>query len=464
MRKNISRRAFLKGGASAFAAAWLNSVLPAFAQDGLPFEVAEEAMNPLGLEAGVPVEGVFFEGGLGRAYLDNAADIFRALHPDNPMSVEGIQRVGEVLQPRFIGGNPPDVIDNSGAGNLPIDALVAENQLADFAPLMEAAALDSPGMTFAETLLPGSQTGGVFDGKQLLLNITYTVYGIWHSQTLFEEKGWEYPTTWEAMLDLCETIKSDGIAPWTYQGQYPQYVRFGMMEPLIYKNGGLDAIIAIDNLEDGAWTADPVVEAAQMLAQLVENDYILDGTEGLSHTESQAEWLQNNAAFIPCGSWLENEMRELTPEGFDMVVKPVPGKTEDDYAALLASAGEPYIVPINAANVVGGMEFMRCLLSKASAQFFAQEVGVIMPVNGGTDGVELSAALISANDAVAGAGEDVFDRKYSTWYTDLANGVRDAMGELMTGRISAEEFCETAQGYADDIKADDDVPKYTRTS
>jgi N-acetylglucosamine transport system substrate-binding protein len=86
-----------------------------------------------------------------------------------------------------------------------------------------------------------------------------------------------------------------------------------------------------------------------------------------------------------------------------------------------------------------------------------------MPVFGGTEGVELSAALVSANEAVAAAGEDVFDRKYSTWHTDLSNGARDAMGELMTGRISAEEFCATVQGIADDVKADDDIPKYTRT-
>ena len=46
----------------------------------------------------------------------------------------------------------------------------------------------------------------------------------------------------------------------------------------------------------------------------------MQGTEGLTHTEAQAEWLQGNALFIPSGSWLENEMRELTPEGFDMVV------------------------------------------------------------------------------------------------------------------------------------------------
>jgi N-acetylglucosamine transport system substrate-binding protein len=38
---------------------------------------------------------------------------------------------------------------------------------------------------------------------------------------------------------------------------------------------------------------------------LAENDYIMAGTEGLDHTESQAEWLQRQAALIPCGTWLE---------------------------------------------------------------------------------------------------------------------------------------------------------------
>jgi N-acetylglucosamine transport system substrate-binding protein len=462
-KRNFTRRQFLKGTAAAGGALFASQWLPAFAQEGLPFEVAPEAVNPLGLEAGKSVEGVLFEGGYGRGYIDNAADIFRAVHPDNEITVEGIQRVGPTLRPRFIQGAPPDVIDNSGAENLPMDGLVADDQLADLAPLMEAPALDTPGKTFAETLFPGSQADGVFNGKQLYLNVGFTVSGVWLSQSLFEEKGWEYAKTWDDHLALCETIKMAGIAPWTYQGQYPGYMQWGVLEPLIVKIGGLQAIIDIDNLVDGAWTADPVLQAATMMAQLVENDYILAGTEGLSHTESQAEWLQNHAAFIPCGSWLENEMRELTPEGFNMVVKQVPGPTEDTYPVLLAWPGEPYIVPKNAANVVGGMEYMRCMLSKHNAQYFAKNVSAVMPVFGGTEGVELSAALVSANEAVAVAGDAVFNDFYRTWYSPLNVDGADVVGELMTGRIGPEEFCETMQGIADDVKSDDDIPKYTHS-
>jgi N-acetylglucosamine transport system substrate-binding protein len=464
MRTKISRRDFLKSTAALAAAAGV-SRLPAIAraQTGLPFEVAPEAVNPLGLEPGTSVEGVFFEGGFGRSYIDNAADIFRALHPENTMTVEGIQRVQEVLQPRFIAGNPPDVIDNSGAGNIPLDALVADDQLADLTPLMNAPALDSPGMTFAETLFPGSQDVGVYDGRQLVLNIAFTVSGVWHSDSLFQEKGWAYPQTWDEMLALCETIKSDGTSPWTYQGRFPQYMVFGVFMPLVYKVGGVEALTLLDNLEDGAWQSAEVLQAATMIHQLAANDYILPGTEGLTHTESQAEWLQGNAVFIPCGTWLENEMRTLTPDGFNMVINPVPGPTADTFDSILAWPGEPYIVPKNAANVIGGMEFMRCMLSKANAQFFAKEISAIMPVFGGSEGIELSSALQSALDAAEAAGDGLFNYFWKDWYSDLNNATRDAMGELLTNRISPQQFCDTVQQAADMVKADDSIPKYTRS-
>lgn len=480
--KMFTRRAFLKQTALIGAGAALAACAPAAAPapsapaagqaaatpapaPELPFEVAADAMNPLGLEPGKPVEGVFFEGGFGRGYLDNAADIFRALHPENEMSVAGIQRVGDQLRPRFIGGNPPDVIDNSGAGNLDTAALVAEGSLMDLAPLFAAPSLDTPGVSFGDTLLPGSQSEGVYGGIQYVLNLAYTIAGIWHSQTLFEENGWEYPTTWDEMLGFCDMVKSTtDMAPWTYQGRYPQYMNFGVIWPLIYKNGGLQVIIDIDNLVDGAWEHPAVLKAAQMVQELHNQDFILAGTEGLTHTESQAEWLQGRAVFIPCGTWLENEMRDLTPENFNMVIKPVPGETEEAYASIQAWAGEPFIVPSQAANPIGGMEYLRCLMSKENAKWFAQNVGAIMPVMGGTEGVELSSAVLSATAMAEAAGDNIFDTQTDAWYTPLNDEMRDRTGDLLTGRITPEQWVEALQAKADEVKADDSIPKYERAS
>ncbi|MCP4404733.1 MAG: carbohydrate ABC transporter, N-acetylglucosamine/diacetylchitobiose-binding protein [bacterium] len=422
-------------------------------------EIAPEAVNPLNVPENTKAEGVFFQGGYGIDYIQNGADIFAKVHPGSEVSVEGIQGVGEKLRPRFIAGNPPDVIDNSGANALDTTALVNEGLLLDLAPLMNAPSLDTPGKTFGETLFDNSQNGGVWSGKQYALNVAYVVFGIWYNKALFEEKGWTYPATWDEMLSLCDTIQADGMACWTYQGQYPYYVSFGLLEGMVLKEGGDDVWKAIDNLEPDAWRHEAIVKSIDQIAELHSKGYILPGTEALNHTESQTEWLKGNAAFIPSGTWLENEMRSVIPEGFEMAIAGVPGTGN----AVIAEAGEPFIVPAHGKNPEAGMEYLRCLLSKAGAAFFAQEVGSIFPVKGGADGLDISTAMKSALDVVEAAGSDVYGRpKFLAWYNDLSTELENSLGSVITGRMTPEEFIDTVQAAADEVASDPDIPKFTR--
>jgi len=200
-----------------------------------------------------------------------------------------------------------------------------------------------------------------------------------------------------------------------------------------------------------------------MVAQISANDFLLEGTEALNHTESQAEWLKGNAAFIPCGTWLENEMKEVTPDGFDMVLAPIPAIDSSSAASVMATSGETYFVPSAATNPEAGMEYIRCLLSKESAKFFAENVSSMMPVIGGTEGLELSAGMSSAIAAVEAAGTDIFPQpKYGTWYNDLGTEVSNNLGEVMVGRMEPDEFIELAQAKADETAADEEVTKFTR--
>jgi N-acetylglucosamine transport system substrate-binding protein len=481
MRK-LSRREFLQtalvtGGAAALAACAPKATPTAEAPTEAPkseapaaegttiktdfgdVAIAAEAVNPLSLPDNSTVEGVFFSGGFGHAYIQYAADLFAKVHPGSTTTVEPIQGVGEKLRPRFVGGNPPDVIDNSGAGALDTGALMSEGQLLDLAPLFAAASLDSPGKTVAETFFAGSQVGGVIDSKQVQLMIAYSVGGIWYSSTTFAEKGWTYPTTWDEMLALCETIKTAGISPWTYQGKYPSYMEFGVLQAQIFKRGGMQPMIDIDNLVDKAWYNPAVVDSAKEMFTLVTNNYIMPGTEGLNHTESQAEWLKGKAIFIPCGAWLENEMKSSTPETFKMVMGEVPGNGH----AVLAEGGEPFIVPSKGKNPVGGMEFLRMQISKDSAKYFAVNVSSMMPVTGGTEGVSVSAGMESAVKVVAACGDNVFPfYRYGSWYPDMSKATSAALGEMLNNRMTPDQFIETCQAAADKVKADPEVTKFTR--
>ena len=301
----------------------------------------------------------------------------------------------------------------------------------------------------------------MIDGKLYALNIAYSVAGIWYSDTLFKEKGWTYPKTWPDMLSLCETIKSSGIAPWTYQGKYPGYMIFGLLQGLISKKGGVQPMVDIDNLVDKAWENKAVVDSVNEMYQLAENDYIMAGTEGLNHTEAQAEWLKGKAAFLPCGIWLENEMKGSIPDNFNMVIDQSPGEGN----ACLAEGGEPFIIPSKAKNPIAGMEFLRALISKDSAKNFAVNVSAMMPVIGGTEGVTISSGMQSAVAMAEACAGNVFPfMRYGGWYSDLGKEVDAKMGDLLTKRITPGEFIEAAQKMADKVKADPDVTKFTRES
>jgi len=466
-RRDLIKRGAALGMTAPAIAAFMSmmSGRSAYAQDGTP--AASGATNPLGVDPAAPLDVVIFKGGFGDDYAINVNDtLYKKLYPDAQITYAGIQRLGEQLQPRFVGGNPPDVIDNSGAGNLDNAALVADGQLADLADLMAAVSYDTPGKTFADTLVPGSQTTGVFDGKQLLLNWALTVVGIWYSDSFMKSKGYTYPKTWDEMLTLCEELKGSGIAPWETTGVYPQYLRGFVFDQMLYKHDP-QAAINIDNLEADAWKAPAVSEVLEALYQIGDKGYMAPGWEGLTHTESQGEWLQGKSVFLPCGTWLENEMKGLIPDGFDMVVAPTPSLPGDKipFEGIIASAGEPFIVPSAGKNVQGGKEWLRLLFSVEGGRFFAENTKSLSVVQGSGEGLDLGTAFASTQTAITAAGANTFPTaRYADWYADLEEEAKNQIGALLQKQISIEDFQNSVQEMADQVKDDDSVIKYTRES
>lgn len=452
-RRQVMQRA-VGLGISAPAIAMALSASPAAAQD---------AENPLAVDPQAPLDILMWKAGWGDEFALSARDMYQELYPDAEIKYEAVQRIPETVQPRFVSGNPPDVIE---ATQLDRPSLVGEDQLTELTDLLAAPAYDIPDSTLQETLLPDSQNTAIFDGTPYAVNFTFGLQGLWYSGPLMEEHGWEYPTTWDGMLSLCEEIKgTTDIAPWTYQGKYPGYMLTVLME-LIWKQGGIEAIANIDNLQPEAWNQPAVQSSIEALYQLAEREFIMPGTAALTHTEAQAEWLQGKAVFIPCGSWLENEMKDLIPEGFDMVFQPQPSPSGDasiPFEGVTTFVGQPFVVPARAANIQGGKEYIRLLFSKENARFFSEYARSLTTVTGAADGLDLGSAFNSARDALDAAGGNTFSGPLFTgWYTQFNEEVRVQMGALLTKEINPEEFTTRVQQKADEVAQDDSIQKFER--
>jgi N-acetylglucosamine transport system substrate-binding protein len=421
--------------------------------------------NPLGVNETAGMEFVLFDGGLGKEYAEDAVKLYEKSFPKVKVKFSATQKITTVLQPRFNQGSPPDLIDNSGADQMDMGTLVGKNQLADLTPLLDAPSLDDPNKKIRDILRPGIVEMGQFDGKACwIMYYAYTMYGVWYSQKALDSLDEKYPETWDEMLKVCEKAKKKGMAGWTYAGKYPYYIPFSLY-PMIGKVGGREVLDAIDNLEPNAWK-DPAVKACfEAYYELYKKGYILKGTPGLDHIQSQTAWAKGKALFLPNGSWVENESAKVIPADFNLAVSAPTGIDSSDklpFGAIWASGSEPFIVPAKAKNPQGGMEQLRIMLSEDYSKNFTTKVKSLSAFNGGTTGISLTPGLKSGAAALEKAGDNVLNPRMQDWYVQLQKekiGVA-CIGEMMAGRLTPAETIKKIQGFADEAAKDTSIKHY----
>jgi N-acetylglucosamine transport system substrate-binding protein len=427
------------------------------------------AANPFNVAPNAPLDVVIFKGGLGDRYATQGHEpMYVKKFPQAKIKHTGIQEIGKTLRPRFAAGNPPDVVANSGTDLMDPGALVAEGQMLDLTPLFDAPSVDDPNKKVRDTLIPGAVEAGLIDGKPYQMMYVSSSYGLWYDAKLFAKEGWTPPKTFEEFKALAEKMKAKDLTPYAYAGKNASYYQYWMILISAAKAGGNAVLIDIDNLADGAWTAEPVRQSAAAWAEIGKL-YMDKSFEGLIHTEVQTRQNQGKIGLYPSGSWLENEQLEQTPKTFEYAMAPTPNLTAADkmpYAAIRTSAGEAYFVAAKGKNTAGGLEYMRIMLSKEGARSFYRASGNIPVVAGATDGERITPGnqtVIAARQAAGQAGT-ITKSFFEEWYKELETELRKQTNALMFGRITADQFCERMQEAAGKTKSDSSIKKQTRSA
>jgi len=467
---NLSRRLFLQRAAVGTLLATGGSTLLAACASGSDDSASggggadKTAENPFGVKSADPLDVVIFKGGYGDEYAKFHESLYKKKFPESTIKHTGTTEITPQLQPRFNGGNPPDVIDNSGAKLLPVSTLASSGQLADLTSLFDASSIDDANVKVKDSIEPITLEAADLGGKPLVLNYVLTVYGLWYDKKTFAEKGWEPAKTWADFLTLCETIKKSGMAPLAHQGKYPYYIGQVLLDMAV-KHGGQDVIKAIDSLEPNAWMHPSIKAAAEALLELKKKGYIMQGTEGLDHIQSQTAWNQGKAAFIPSGSWLENEQKPVAPKDFETTVTftPLLDGAKLPVECTEISAGEGFIVPEKAKNKAGGLEYLRIMMSKEGAGKFTELTGSPTVVKGAAEGLKLSPGASSSGALLKSGGENNWSTYFASWYSTMNDPMYSIVGELVAARITSDEFQKRAQKLADDTAKDPKTVKRTRS-
>ena len=95
------------------------------------------------------------------------------------------------------------------------------------------------------------------DGKQYFVPLYFYPWAVHYRKSLFTEKGYTVPKTWDELLALCEKMKADGITPFAAanDGGWPQ---MGMFDMINMRTNGYDFHVSLMGGKE-SWT-DPKVK------------------------------------------------------------------------------------------------------------------------------------------------------------------------------------------------------------
>lgn len=386
-----------------------------------------------------PVEMAVFEGGYGIQWHQKIAREFNGKNTGRGIHVDlwGDPRVIEKVKPRLLRGDPPDLMIMNF---LPIWRLVAADKLY---ALNGALNTPLPGhdRPWRDEFIPGTLDTYTSNGMVYAIPSAFGAYACWYDARLFRAHGWSPPETWAEFEALCEAVKAEGLAPFAFQGKYPIYAWWAF-QTFVQRCGGLAAINRINALEPGAFSHPDVVRAAGLLQKLG-TEYFQKGSQAMTHTESQLQFINNQAAMIFCGLWLSNEMKESTPPTFEMRcfnIPPVVGGKGNP--ALFNGAGWEYVfMSKTARHPDATLEFLRYMVSPERAPDMGRSIGVITALKGATPRDAVTPPLQSALDMIEGA-EGIFRIRLEdlllTWRVQV---MEPGTSQLLSGEITPEEYC-----------------------
>lgn len=325
-----------------------------------------------------------FEGGQGKEYWVAVKQKFEADYPGVKINLTTSPKIMEILKPQIVAGNPPDFIympPNESTGI--INQMLKDRRLLDLTDVFEGNALESD-VPLKNKLIDGvlDYSKKLGDGKIYYAPAYMSPLGLIYNKALFDKKGWKVPETWDEFMALGEVAKGEGRSLFTYQGSGAGY-----NEAIFWSTaasiGGIDAVTQAMNYERGAFKSHAITKAMDIFYTIAQKGYLMPGTVAMNHTQAQSAFLLGKALFIPCGTWIENEMKDAPREEgfqFGFMAPPVFYNGDQQYAKIELY---DFYIPAKAKNIELAKEFLRYQYKDEIVRLNAEKSkGVIAVKNG----------------------------------------------------------------------------------
>ena len=366
------------------------------------------------------------------------------------------RNIEDVIGPSMQGGDYPDVVHLATGRKAGLTEQFINDQL--LTDITDVLSMTIPGedTTVGDKIIEGftdsSATNPYGDGKTYLAPMFYSPCGLFYNAGLFEEKGWEVPTTWDEMWELGDIALEEGIYLFTYPtaGYFDAFL-YALMNVV----GGPEFFNAATTYEEGIWDtpeADALFEILDKLADYT-NPITPAQANDQDFTMNQQLVLDNEALFMPNGTWIVGEMAQAPrADGFEWGMTALPALEEGGMAYSYTFLEQAWI-PSGAEHVDEAKQFIAFLYSDTAADIFAKGAAV-QPIRGMTDQLEGDNQLFYAiYDNGAGAAMGSFAAYSAIPGVDNTSVFFEPINSLVSGTLTIEQWKANIISATDQMRA-----------
>jgi len=297
-------------------------------------------------------------------------------------------------------------------------------------------------VAFRDIFVPGLLDQYKYEGKTYLIPHTLITIAFWYDKRIFRNAGVDTPTTWKEYLEACEKIKATGVAPIAQDAGVDMYNGMWYYHLVERLEGPGFLLSAVEDKTGEKWGDPAFLEAAQMIRELWDKGYIIEGAEGFTWPAGQMTLANGESSMELCGSWLPNELKEAVDPEFEWggfafpAVEGGKGKQTDMEAYMMS-----FMILKDSEHPREAFDFIRYTLTKQNAQLLADETLNASPrkdvpwpsvIADGSQMFENATATFDAFDGM--------QTKYSEYYSTVFITNHH---QMFTGQMTPEKFIET---------------------
>ncbi|MBY7142850.1 carbohydrate ABC transporter substrate-binding protein [Virgibacillus sp. NKC19-3] len=387
---------------------------------------------------------------------ENIIENYEAANENVAIELTSEKNLEEVIRPQMQAGDYPDVFllatDREEALT---ETLIKEDGLENISDVLDmtvpgedVAVKDKMLEGFSDTLA----TNPYGDGEMYMAPMFYSPSGMFYNAGLLEEKGWEVPTTWDEMWELGDESVEEELSLFTYP--IAEYFDT-FLGSMFYASGGPDFFNSVMTYEEGIWEtaeAERVLQTVEQLADYTHPNTVANANPN-DFTRNQQLILDNEALFMPNGTWVVEEMADAPrADDFEWGMTSVPAFEDGQGDRYAFTFFEQMWIPEQAENKEAAKEFIAYMYSDEAADIFL-EAGAVQPIEGMTDkleGQKQEFYSIYEEDVLPAMG--TFASTEPVPGANMGDALYGSVDSVVNGNMSVQEWQADIQEVSDKLR------------